>query len=306
MTNQTVVISGANGYFGRIAQQYFAEQGWQVLKATRHADADVQFDLDHPDTIAQAELSTPADLFIHAAAAHEVTCRREPYRSIYQNVAGTRAALDFCVANSIPKFICLSTFHVFGSPQGLIDEATPPLPGNDYGLTNLLAEDYVNLYTRQGKVLGMVLRPSNFFDIPANLEQCGRWTLTPLAFCREAVEQKKIVLRTPGHQQRNFISIRDLCGVIQAAAEKIDDYPLLHVAGPDTLSIRELAYCVKTAMSDRLNQDIELVLPDGPKPDSGFTYQSLYLDDIYHPQHRIDTFVADFCSLLANQPTLVA
>ncbi|NER78912.1 MAG: NAD(P)-dependent oxidoreductase [Leptolyngbya sp. SIO1D8] len=303
--NKRVIISGANGYFGLIAQAYFGEQGWQVLKASRHADADIPFDLDQPEKSAATKLGAAADVFIHAAAAHEVTCRQAPYRSIYQNVAGTRAALDFCVVNGISKFVYLSTFHVFGSPQGPIDETTTPSPSNDYGLTNRLAEEYVNLYTRQGKIQGMVVRPSNFFGIPADIHQCHRWTLTPLAFCREAVEQKKIVLRTPGHQERNFISIWDLCGAIQAGIEKISAYPLLNVAGPDTLSIRELAQCVQSAMRRCLNQEIELIIPDGPKPEESFTYTSLYLDQLYRPQHRIDTFIENFCSVLANQPVSV-
>ena len=305
MTKQTVIISGANGYFGRIAQGYFQKGGWQVLRATRGPDAEISFDLDQPETIAHTKLTRSADVFIHAAAAHEVTCRQEPYRSIEQNVAGTRAALDFCVANGISKFIYLSTFHVYGSPQGTIDETVSPCPGNDYGLTNRLAEEYVDLYTRQGKVQGMVLRPSNFFGIPADLQHCRRWTLTPLAFCREAVEQKKIVLRTPGYQKRNFISIQDLCGVIQAAVERIDDYPLLHVAGPDTLSIRELAQQVQTAMQN-LNQEIELALPDGPQPEDEFTYTSLYLHQLYQPQYRIEAFIAKFCAVLIDQPILMA
>ncbi len=295
----TVIISGANGYFGRVAQRYFAKQGWQVLKASRSADADIPFDLDQPNEIAQA--SSAADLFIHAAAAHEVTCRQAPYRSIEQNVSGTRAALEFCVANDIPKFIYMSTFHVFGSPQGTIDETIPPFPGNDYGLTNRLAEEYVNLYTRQKKLKGMVLRPSNFFGIPADIQRCQRWSLTPLAFCREAVEQKKIVLRTPGYQKRNFISVLDLCRVIQLAAEQIEDYPLLHVAGPDTLSIRELAQLVQTTMAS-LHQNVILELPDGQQSGEGFTYTSLYLSQLYQPQHRINAFIADFCATLLQQP----
>lgn len=303
MTRPTVIISGADGYFGRIAQAYFSDQNWQVLRATRRTDADIIFDLDQPELISHKTLSSQADLFIHAAAAHEVSCRQAPYRSIHQNIAGTRAALDFCVKNNISKFVYLSTFHVFGKPQGTIYETTSPLPGNDYGLTNRLAEEYVNLYTRLGKLKGTVLRPSNFFGIPADIQQCRRWTLTPLAFCREAVEQKKIVLQTPGYQRRNFVSVQDLCEVIHSIVGRIDDYPLLHVTGPDNLSIRELAQQVQSAMR-LLNQDIELVIPDGPIIDNEFIYTSLYLDEIYQPQRRINTFIADFCATLLKQDSL--
>ena len=187
MPNKTVVISGANGYFGGIACQYFQEQGWSVLKATRQTGADIYCDLDHPEQLCTTKIDCHADVFIHAAAAHEVTCREQPYRSIFYNVAGTKAALDFCVLNNIQHFVYLSTFHVFGNPQGIIDESTVPCPLNDYGLSHLQAEQYVQMYNKAKKVKGLVVRPSNFFGIPANLQACDRWTLIPLAFCRVTV-----------------------------------------------------------------------------------------------------------------------
>ncbi|NJN02936.1 MAG: NAD(P)-dependent oxidoreductase [Leptolyngbyaceae cyanobacterium SL_1_1] len=298
--SKTVLISGANGYFGGIACQYFQALGWQVLKATRGADADLVIDLDQPEALAQQRLSSRVDLFIHGAAAHEVTCREQPYRSIGQNVAGTRAALEFCLHNDIPKFVYLSTFHVFGNPQGVIDETSQPLPANDYGLSHLQAEDYVRLYRRQYALQGLVVRPSNFFGIPANIDRCNRWTLTPLAFCREAVEQGKIVLKTPGYQQRNFIAVKDLCAAIAAAVEQIEPYPLLHVAGPETLSIRALAQRVERVMND-LGQPVDLVLPEGEPLPEQFTFTSRYLSQLYRPSQTIDAFLSEFCSILSQR-----
>ena len=89
--SKTVIISGANGYFGGIACQYFEAQGWQVLKATRQDGADIPLDLDQPEAFSSQKVDAQVDLFIHAAAAHEVTCREQPYRAVVQNVAGARA-----------------------------------------------------------------------------------------------------------------------------------------------------------------------------------------------------------------------
>ncbi|WP_346289202.1 NAD(P)-dependent oxidoreductase [Sphaerothrix gracilis] len=297
---KTVLISGANGYFGGIACRYFQAQGWQVLKASRQTGADLVIDLDQPARLEQQQLSAPADLFIHAAAAHEVTCREQPYRSISQNVAGTRAALEFCRRNQIAKFVYLSTFHVFGNPQGVIDETSQPQPVNDYGLSHLQAEEYVRLYAQQHGIQGLVVRPSNFFGIPANIDRCHRWTLTPLAFCRDAVEQRQIVLKTPGYQQRNFIAVEDLCAAIAAAIDHSDRLPLLHVAGPETLSIRALAQRVQRVMA-QLGQPIELHLPAGQPLPAQFTYTSRYLDKIYSPQRSIDPFLQDFCQILSQR-----
>lgn len=295
---KAVIISGANGYFGSIACTYFQSQGWQVLKAIRQNSSGILLDLDRPEEFAKQKIDSQVDLFIHAAAAHEVTCREHPYRSIFHNTIGTKAILDFCVSNRIKNFVYLSTFHVFGHPTGKIDELTLPLPANDYGLSHLQAEEYVQMYTRENKISGMIIRPSNFFGIPESLNKFKRWTLTPLAFCREAVEQKKIVLKTPGFQMRNFISVFDICAALNSVIAHIEDIPLLHIPGPDDFSIRELAQLVQKVMHTHFAQEIELVIPEGERLAQGFVYQSCYLSDFYQPKQRLEDFIIDFCHQL--------
>jgi UDP-glucose 4-epimerase len=290
----TVIISGANGYFGGIACQFFATQGWRVLKATRQSNADLFFDLDAPEVFAAQKLTERADLFIHAAAAHEIACRQQPYRSIAQNVVGTKAALDFCVANGVKHFIYLSTFHVFGNPQGTINEHTHPLPANDYGLSHLQAEEYVQLYTRQQRIKGLAVRPSNFFGTPVDLATCNRWTLVPLAFCREALRDQQIVLKTPGDQQRNFVAIVDICQVIQRAYGLSPEIAVLHIPGPDTLSIRELAQLIQVTVGTYFQEKIEIVIPEGSSNTLTFDYSSVHLSGIYAPSQRIKDFILDF------------
>ena len=304
MANKTVVISGANGYFGGIACQYFQEQGWSVLKATRQEGSDIHCDLDHPEQFAATRMECHADLFIHAAAAHEVTCREQPYRSIFYNVAGTKAALDFCVLNEIQHFVYLSTFHVFGHPQGIIDESTVPSPVNDYGLSHLQAEQYVQMYSKANSLRGLVVRPSNFFGIPANLQACDRWTLIPLAFCIEAVETNKIILKTSGLQERNFIAVTDICDAIDKAIE-VKDLEILHVFGQDTLSVRGLAELVQTVMRNKLSADVVIEYPSISSTQPlqnilSFTYTSLYLHELMQSKGRIEDFIATLCIRLLH------
>lgn len=299
-SSPTVLISGANGYFGGIACQFFRDRSWTVLTATRRPEADVPFDLNQPEKFAAQRLEKPVDLFIHAAAAHEVTCRDQPYQSIFQNVAGTRAALDFCVANHISRFVYLSTFHVFGHPTGRIDESTTPLPANDYGLSHLQSEDYLRLYRREQSLQTLVLRPSNFFGVPADVKSCNRWTLTPLGFCQAAVEEKQIVLRTPGYQRRNFIAVQDICGAIAAAYPQMDTLDLLHLPGPETLSIRGLAQLVQRVMQERFDIAIDVVLPDGEPIEDTFTYTSQGLSAVYQPQLTLENFVFELCQRLLS------
>ena len=146
-TTKSIIVSGASGYLGSALCNHFYEQNWKVIKAGRNIADDIHFDLNFPKKIAQNKINEKADLFIHTAAANEVFCKEYPYESILYNVLGTKAAIDFCCLNKINKFVYISTFHVFGNPQDLINEKTIPTPVNDYGLTHLQAEQYVDLYT---------------------------------------------------------------------------------------------------------------------------------------------------------------
>lgn len=296
-----VLISGATGYFGQICCKYFTSKGWDVVKATRHSGADVFFDLDKPESFANKKVNFSVDLFIHAAAAHEVTCQKKPYHAIAQNVLGTKAALDFCLLNGIKQFVYLSTFHVFGNPRGLINENSTPSPLSDYGLSNLQAEEYVQMYSQKKLIKGLVLRPTNFFGVPENLEQCKRWTLVPLAFCKNAVEKEVITLKTSGHQLRNFISISDICKVIDASFFSQEHYPLLHIPGTETLSIRSLARMVQNVLKKEFNKDINIVFPENTDNCEIFQFNSLYLVKLYQPKDHLEPFIKALCDKLIKE-----
>src|SRR5580658_2402604 len=103
----TVLITGVGGYFGRVAQNFFRGQGWQVIGAGRKAGSDVALDLDEPERIAALQFPGEVDVIIHAAAAHEVSCAQRPLRAAAQNVVATLALLDAAVRNKVPKFVYL-------------------------------------------------------------------------------------------------------------------------------------------------------------------------------------------------------
>lgn len=298
---KTLIISGAAGYFGTAACDFFSENGWRVLRAIRCEGADIYFDLNSPGTIANVRISDKVDLFIHAAAANKESCLADPYRSIAQNILGTKAALDFCVANRIEHFVYISTLNVFGRPEGHIHELSSPFPEDDYGISHLQAEEYVRMYTSQGKIKGMVIRPSTFIGVPRDISVFTRWNLVPFSFCRQAVTLGEIVLETPGLQQRNFVSVFDICSVINHSFPRIQDFPLLHVHGPDTLTIKKVAELVQAIMKRDFKKRIRLVIPDGVSNEKVFTFQSLYLKDIYQPTGTIEEHIADLSKIIASK-----
>lgn len=301
------ILSGASGYFGGLCADFLRSAGRKVITAGRGAENDLRLDLLDPEAFADSGLEESADVFIHTAAANEVLCRQAPYSSIMANVAGTRAALEFCMNNDVKTFIYISTFHVFGHPQGRIDESTLPHSANDYGLTHLFAERYTEMYARERGIRTHVIRPSNLFGVPVDIRLCNRWTLIPLGFCLDAVREGRIVLKTPGRQKRNFVSARDVCRVIMELIALDDDAPaLVHVPGPETKSVLEFAEEVVAVARSKFGHEVELFVPEeaGVQVEaSDFSFCSQQLDRIYQPEERMKPFVEELLRLLMAEST---
>lgn len=298
---KTAIISGATGLVGSQVVKHFGDRGWRVLTAGRVAGTDLYFDLDNPESFANTLLPSGADLFVHAAASNEIECREKPYRSDARNIFGTKAALDFCVANRVPQFCYISTFHVFGSPSGIIDEDATPAPVDDYGLSHLAAEEFVRAYARGRAWLHTyIVRPSNIYGLPVNLKEFHRWSLVQYGLCREAVMQGSITLRTSGSQLRNFVAAEDLCEIVERMTDdNARSVSVIHAAGPDTLSIRELSGRIRDIVTAQTGKQVEIAYGSDESPSSEFQFRSrLDTSGMPLPKRHMDEFLAAFCRML--------
>jgi UDP-glucose 4-epimerase len=295
-----VLISGASGYFGSLTKDYLQKAGVEVISAGRARDADITFDLDNPDAFASYSIDNDVDVFIHAAATNEVDCIKHPYLSVYRNVAATRSALDFCVHNGIRNFYYISTFHVYGIDAGVVNEDTAPCPTHDYGLTHLQAEEYVRMYTRKGLINGVSFRPANMFDVPISLNGFNRWSLIPFSFCRSAVKESRIVLKSPGYQKRNFVSVKDIVRIINMVFQGEITAEVINIPGVSTLSIREFALLVKSVMQDNFGHSIEIEVPEGISLSTDLLYKSHYFSPVELNFSDIEAHINRFCGALIS------
>lgn len=295
-----VIISGASGYFGTLTKSYLIKSGVEVLSAGRGNDNDIHFDLSMAEEFANKEINNDIDTFIHAAATHEVNCIEQPYNCIFNNVAGTRAALEFCVKNKIKKFIYISTFHVYGTDIGSIRENTQTKPMHDYGLTHLQAEEYVRMYTNKGLIDGVSLRPSNMFDTPLSIKSFNRWSLIPFSFCQSAISESRIELMSPGYQQRNFVSVHDIVKIINKVVSNEIQAEVINIPGVSTYSIKGFAELVKKIISESFGRTIEIVAPDGVKKDNKLDYGSNYFKPEDNGFKHIEEHVREFSRRLIN------
>lgn len=297
MKSNTILISGANGYIALHLAQCLKKHHYNVLTATRDSGGDLGMDFSKPTEVASL-ISNGIDTMIHTVSPNEMLYKTDPYRALSENVTGIRAALDFCKNNNIKNFIYFSSFHVFGVQEGKLTESTPVAPSNDYGLAHYTAEQTVRMYHRANLLNAWIVRPSNLFGVPVNLNTFKRWNLIPFLFCREAVESNTITLLTPGSQLRNFVGVSDVCKKVKWILEQRPKERLFHAYGNETMSVLQFALLVQKVALEIFGMPVRIIRPEGNDRVADFDFTSVNEPQGLEPNDRLETFVVDLLKAL--------
>jgi UDP-glucose 4-epimerase len=252
--NKRVLITGGLGYVGgRIAQHLAADSSLSLRLTSRSAGASKPSWLSNGEVVlwdvAQngSDICASVDTVVHLAALNEIDCGQDACAALGVNGMGTLRLLQAAHAAGVRRFIYLSTAHVYGAPLvGYISEQTVPRPIHPYAITHKVAEDFVLAAHDQGKIEGIVLRLSNGFGAPIAAE-VNRWTLLVNDLCRQAVSMGKLVLRSNGLQQRDFITLQDAARCVEhfIALPKADcGDGLFNLGGECSCSVYELTQLV--------------------------------------------------------------
>lgn len=278
-----VLITGGFGYLGgRIAAELANDSGRAVRLGSRKIQA-------APDWLPQAETvaldvleagslsAAMADVqaVVHLAAMNENECVANPGGAVQINTLGTFNALQAAIDAGVKRFIYFSTAHVYGAPLvGNITEQTLPRPIHPYAITHHAAEDFVLAAHDQKKIIGIVVRLSNGFGAPTHPE-VDRWTLLVNDLCRQAVQNRKLVLRSSGLQQRDFITLTDVGRAMRHLLElrQTDcEDGLFNLGGDNSISVWDMAQKIAQRCKMTLGY-----LPniERPAPQSGEQVDSL-------------------------------
>lgn len=300
MKKKTVLISGAEGYIALHAAEQLKKDGYKIIRATRNGNRDLKMDFSDPQTIANLRVSG-IDAMIHTVTPNESLYKTDPYLAVSENAVGIHAALDFCVNNHIEDFIYISSFHVFGNKEGVLNEFTEGFPINDYGLSHHNAEQTVKMFNNAQKINSWIIRPSNLFGTPYDMEKFKRWNLIPFAFCLEAIQHNKITLLTSGGQYRNFVGISDVCNKLKWILENRPEERIMHAYGNETVSVFQYASLVKKIAWDYFDIPVEIVKPKGTEPIRQFEFGSVFNKAELQPTMRLEDFIKDLLTILIKK-----
>jgi UDP-glucose 4-epimerase len=259
-----ILISGGNGYIGSCLIQHLLQLNIVPDLIVRNnknvTDPRIQVyicDISKPLAINPAK---SYDLFIHLASANDIDSG-DPEKALLFTTLGTRNCLDFCKKQAIERLIYFSTFQVLGRVEADMNEDSLCKPANDYGLTHLFAEQYVQMYRQTSGLRYIIVRPTNIFGAPMN-KTIDRWSLVPNCFCKEAFEKQTITLLSSGKQLRDFLNLHDLARLTIALAKNFDAFSdqLLNLSSGHNYSILEIAMLTKQQYEKTFDRPCQLLV----------------------------------------------
>ncbi|QPJ64089.1 MAG: SDR family oxidoreductase [Candidatus Nitrohelix vancouverensis] len=249
-----ILITGGLGYIGGRVANYLIENETDVeivLGTSRkaafmpewsNACEVVRFALDDPETISTALQGV--DSVIHLASPNITDAVNTPEQAWKIKTLGTYELLKQCKEKRVRRFINFSTFHVYGPQTSVpITENSPTRAAHPYAATHRAAEDIVQYFRTYHQMQTVTFRLSNGFGRPMD-SAISRWSLLFNDLCRQATQNGKLVLKSSGRQQRDFVALSDVARAVHHFLFNIPDNwgdGLYNLGGECSLSVLEAA-----------------------------------------------------------------
>lgn len=250
-----ILITGGRGFIGGRLGQHLHNAGHQVILGSRKASGPPDWlplaevcETEWQKVPVLAQICNRVDVVIHAAGMNAQDCSADPTAALEFNGLATARLLTAAVRTGVKRFIYLSTAHVYANPLvGDISEATCPRNLHPYASSHLAGENVVLDATLRGYIDGIALRLSNAYGAPTHMRS-NCWMLLVNDLCRQAVENRKLVLRSSGLQQRDFIAMTEVCRVVEHMSTRNFETPqanVFNVGSGVSMTILEMAQLVQ-------------------------------------------------------------
>lgn len=263
-----ILLTGGTGYIGQYTRKFLKDNGHDVVITSRRIDGIVDGYpnkyLELLDTSSITNICKGFDVVIHMANLNELLVAEQPREALLANSYATRTLYLDATECNVKYFVYLSTFHVYGLDNGIIDESTKVNPRTDYALTHFFAEQYIKQLSVHSNCKVSIVRLTNGIGLPLN--NIDKWYLVLNDFCKMAFLENRITMKSNGLPIRDFIAMKDVAKgilfIINHMQEQGDKYDVYNLSSQTVYNMRDLAYMVKECFHQKYNRDIELILPD--------------------------------------------
>ena len=234
-----IAITGGSGLIGtELSRLFNQEHDVTVLDFKEPKVSNINFlkiDIENSNEIIDS--TKEIDLIIHLAAALGVVeTEKNPVKTLDVNAMGTKNVLEACRKNNIKKIIFSSSSEIYGEPEHIpIKETDRITPITTYGISKLMAEEYIKSYSRVYDIQYTIFRLFNVYGE----EQANRWVVPE--FVKKIVNDEEVSIHGDGNQVRAFCHVSDIANAFSFALTKGDNEAFNVGNNFEPISIKELA-----------------------------------------------------------------
>jgi len=275
-----ILLTGGLGNLGSWVTVSLCEAGYDVYVLTRKENQRIknckyhviEADITNLEDLSK-KLSESFDYCIHMASYNEFFEVDYAKQALKINALGTRNLLEVLVQNNIKKFIYLSTIHVYGKVEGIVNENDALCPQNDYATTHLFAEYYVKQFGETHQLDYTILRLSNSYGAP-KFYKSSKWYLVLNDLVKSVYETQSIVLKTNGNGSRDFIWMGDVVEVLQKLLN-CDCQGVYNLSSMKNYKIIEIAQMVQFEYEKRYTQKVDIIINNKDT----MIYKNMFIDN---------------------------
>lgn len=248
-----ILVTGGAGFLGSHIVEMLLARGHEVRILDRLRPGKIIHLIDRIELVYGnirqfddcVEAVKDVDAIIHLAALINVDHSiREPREFYETNVRGTMNVLEAArIEPSVKKLVYMSTCEVYGSSEGVLNEAALCDPRSPYASSKYAGERYcLSYYHTYGEPEITIIRGFNMYG---PRQSYGAKGAVIAIFTTLALMGKSLVVFGSGEQCRDYVYVKDTArGVIEAALTMGLGGEIINLASGKTVTVNEIAEAI--------------------------------------------------------------
>jgi len=264
MTNQSILITGANGYIGNCLfhslKNKFKVKG--IDKEITNNKNIYKCNILNVKKFNKILLRVKPDLIVHLAAQSLVDEQLNKKKYYDNNILATNILLKTMEKNNIKKIIFSSTAAVYKQANKSLKENSKLKPMSTYAKTKLLCENNIIKKRKINSVIFRFFNVCSAFSKPCIGELHNPETHLIPTIIYKAIYNKKVYIygnnfpTKDGTCIRDYIHIKDICLAIEKSIKLLGDKKnstILNIGNHKGLSNQEIINYVKKNVKKKIN-----------------------------------------------------
>lgn len=234
-----VLITGINGFVGRILRQLLEGKGYQVhgIDVASNDSRVRVVDITDQNAVMECLNELAPDFIFHLAAISRVDYKN-PTLLYAINVTGTLNLLTAAVnLPKMPRFLLVSSAQVYGIVEDArqpIIEQTPIRPVNHYGASKSAAEHLVQVFHCEHGLPSTIVRPFNHIGRGQNPHFVIPKIVKTIKDKQNEIELGDLTVI------RDFLDVRDVGAAYIMLMEQFSDGEIFNIASGTGHSLTEM------------------------------------------------------------------